>query len=111
MKDEKVNQYIDQLSSPQKEICKGLRNIIHNTFPDIEEKMKWGVPTFGDDQFYIVGLKDHVNLGFSIQDLPQSVIDQLQGSGKTMRVLEIRTEDEIDKGRIIDLMKLVRREQ
>ena len=107
MLDPKIDQYIDKQPSPQKEICKALRNIIFETFPEISEKMKWGVPTFGEDQFYIVGLKDHVNLGFSIKDLPPTVIDQLQGSGKTMRVLEVKNEEEIDTERIKQLLRMV----
>jgi hypothetical protein len=31
--------------------------------------MKWGVPAYGDRKYYIVALKDHVNLGFSLKGL------------------------------------------
>jgi hypothetical protein len=31
--------------------------------------MKWGVPTSGDSKFYIVSLKDQVNLGFHMANL------------------------------------------
>jgi uncharacterized protein YdhG (YjbR/CyaY superfamily) len=64
-----IDDYIYRQCSPQKEICQNLRSLILKTFPDVKEEMKWGVPTFVDGKFYIVALKDHVNLGFSIKGL------------------------------------------
>jgi len=62
----KIDEYIDKQPSPQKEICRALRKIIFDTFPDATEGMKWGVPAFADGNYYIVALKDHVNLGFTL---------------------------------------------
>ena len=59
-----VDEYIEKQKSPQKEICQKLRQIILNSYPDILEEMKYGVPYYGD-KYYIVALKTHVNLGFS----------------------------------------------
>jgi len=61
--DEDVNKYTEKQKSPQKEIIQELRKIILETFPDINEEMKLGVPWY-EDKYYIVALKDHVNLGF-----------------------------------------------
>jgi hypothetical protein len=41
-----------------------------------------------------------VNLGFSIKGLNKEEIDELQGSGRTMRVIEIHSEDDINKSQI-----------
>ena len=41
-----VEKYIEKQKSPQKEICKKLSKIILNTFPDIKEEMKMGVPWY-----------------------------------------------------------------
>jgi len=60
----KVDDYIEKQISPQKEICRQLRAIILRTFPGIKEEMKWGVPTYGEGKYYLVSLKEHVNLGF-----------------------------------------------
>ena len=62
--DKLVDEYIRKQTYPQKEICLQLRGIIFGVFPGIEEKMKWGVPTYAKGRFYFVALKDHVNLGF-----------------------------------------------
>ena len=69
--------------------------------------MKWGVPTYDYGKCYIVALKDHVNLGFSLDALPAEDKKQLQGSGKTMRYLGFRNLNEIDEAQIVKLLELV----
>jgi hypothetical protein len=102
-----VDKYIQKQKSPQKDICQGLRKIILKTFPDIQEEMKLGVPWY-EGKYYIVALKDHVNLGFSIKGLSKEEAGLLSGAGKTMKVIEIRSPDEIDEGRIVRLLKIVK---
>ncbi len=102
-----IDDYINQQKSPQKEICQHLRELILKTFPDAREEIKWGVPAFADGKFYIVALKDHVNLGFSIQWLSEEEIALFEGSGKTMRHIEVDKMENIDEKRIIELLKLV----
>jgi hypothetical protein len=106
MKESVVN-YIDKQQSPQREICCKLRNIILSTFPEIREEMKLGVPWY-EGKYYIVALKDHVNLGFSIKGLPKEAAGLLKGGGKTMKIVEIRSEEEIDQAKIISLLKIVK---
>ena len=102
----KVNDYIEKLKSPQKEICKKLRSIIKSTFPSINEGMKYGVPYY-NDKFYVVALKNHMNLGFSIKNLTDKEIALFEGDGKTIRHVKVNTLDEIDEKRIIKLLNLV----
>ena len=104
--DNKVGEYIEKQKSPQKEICQRLREIILNTFPDIKEEMKYGVPYYGN-KYYIVALKTHVNLGFSIKDLTEKEISLLEGSGKTVRHLKVNSFEDIDKNKILKLLKMV----
>ena len=103
----KVDDYIQKQKSPQKEICQKLREIVLKTFPDSKEEMKWGVPAFADGKFYIVALKDHVNLGFSIKGLSKDEIALFNGGGKTMKNIEIGTMQDIDEKRIVKLLKIV----
>ena len=104
--DDKVSQYIEKQKSPQKEICKILRKIILKTFPSIKEEIKWGVPNYGN-LFYLVALKTHVNLGFSIKNLTGEDIKLLEGTGETMRHIKIKEVEDIDEKRIIELLKIV----
>jgi hypothetical protein len=105
-----VMNYIENLKDPQKEICKTLHKIILDTFPDIKETMKWGVPAFNDGMFYFVALKDHVNLGFSIKGLEKEELSLFDGGGKTTKHIEIESLNTLDKKRIVALLKLVKKD-
>ena len=102
-----VEAYIAKQSSPQKEICQKLRQLIFKTFPDAKEEMKWGVPAFSDGNYYIVALKDHVNLGFTLKGLTKADEKLFDGGGKTMKHVEVTALDSIDENRIVKLLKLI----
>jgi len=102
----KVNEYIEKQNSPQKEICEKLRGIILQTYPSIKEQMKYGVPYY-NNKFYIVALKNHMNLGFSIKNLSNEEIALFEGEGKTTRHIKVRALREIDEERIIQLLDMV----
>ena len=103
-----VEAYISNQTQPQQEICKKLRNIILETFPEISEGMKWGVPVYEDGLFYLVSLKDHVNLGFSVKKSTDKEEELFEGGGKTTRKIEIRNIDDLDQSRIVGLLRLVK---
>ena len=102
-----ITEYIEKQKSHRKEICKKLRAMILDTFPGIKEEMKWGVPAFGDGLFYIVALKDHVNLGFSIEGLNKEELSLFDGGGKTTKHIKVSSLEDIDKDRITKLLELV----
>ena len=106
--DKEVDKYIEKQKSPQKEICKKLREIIVRTFPDIKEEMKWGVPSYGNGKYYFVALKTHVNLGFSLKGLSKEEIDRFEGGGKTMRHIKIDSVMDVDEKKIVELLKLIK---
>lgn len=109
-----VEDYIKKQKSPQKEICQRLRSIILSTYPTITEEMKAGVPCYGSTQeescgkFYIAALKDHVNLGCSLQGLTRQQQGLLEGSGKTMKHIKVYSVEEIDEKKIIRLLSMVK---
>ncbi len=107
----KVDEYINKQKSPQKEICGKLRRLIFDTFPDVKEEMKWGVPAYEDGRYYIVALKNHVNLGFSLKGLTKEDYNLFDGGGKTMKHIEISSAKKIDKKRIVHLLKLIEERQ
>ena len=102
-----VDDYIGKQKSPQKEICQQLRMIILKTFPGIKEEMKLGVPGY-EDRYYIVALKNHVNLGFSLKGLSGEEIGLFEGGGKTMKHVKIRSLDELDEEKIVELLRVVK---
>ncbi|TFG00461.1 MAG: DUF1801 domain-containing protein [Promethearchaeota archaeon] len=105
---EKIDTYIKNLPSSQREISQKLRKLILNTYPDIKEEMKYGVPYYNND-FYIVGLKDHVNLGVSIRNLSPEEISLFEGTGKTTRHIKLRSVAEIDENKILSLLAIVKK--
>ena len=105
MKDKQVTAYIEKQKSPQKEICRKLRRIILKILPKIDEKKKLGVAWYG--KYYIVGLKDSVNLGFSVKGLAKKDMDNFKGAGKFMRHLKFKEVKEIDEKKIARLIRLV----
>ena len=103
----KIDEYITKQPSPQKEICASLRGLIFKTFPNVNEEMKWGVPAFADGNYYIVALKDHVNLGFTLKGMAKEDEKLFDGGGKTMKHIQIDSLSNIDEKRIVTLLKLV----
>ena len=112
--DTKVDEYIKKQKSLQKEICTRLRSIILTTYPDINEEMNVGVPCYGSTKeepcgkYYIAALKDHVNLGFSLNGLTKQQQGLFEGSGKTMKHIKVYSVDEIDEKKIIRLLKIIK---
>ena len=102
-----IKKYLDNLPSPQKEICKRVRQIIIKTFPDLEESFKNGVPWY-ECKYYIVGLKDHVNIGFSIEGITSEELKLFEGKGKLMRHIKVYSLDDIDEMKIVKLLKMVK---
>jgi hypothetical protein len=105
--DEKVKEYIEKQKSPQKEILQKVREIFLETIPNCNEKSAWGVVTFADEKFYIAAMKNRVHVGFAISGLSKEEIKLFEGSGKTMRHIKIHSLDEIDKEKLVKLIKLV----
>ena len=106
-----VDEYIGKQKSPQKEVCMQLRGIILGAFPNIEEEMKWGVPTYAKGKFYIVALKDHVNIGFSMAGLSEDEQKRFEGSGRTMKIIKVSSVKEKNENEIAKLLKLVGEKQ
>ena len=102
-----MDEYIDKQKSPLKEILQKVREIFHETLPNCEEKMAWGVPTFASGKFYIAAMRNRVHVGFAIAGLSEDEISLFEGSGKTMRHIKIPTLENIDKNRLVKLIKMV----
>jgi hypothetical protein len=105
--DKKIADYIKKQKSPQKEILLKLRKIFLQNLLQGQEKMQWGVITFKDGKFYLASLKDKVNVGFSIKGLDKKEVSFFEGNGKTMKHIKIHSLQDIDKKKLVKLIKLV----
>ena len=60
-----------------------------------------------EGKYYIVALKDHVNLRFSLKGLSSKEVGFFEGGGKTKHI-KIRAISEIDERKIVELLKIVK---
>jgi hypothetical protein len=102
-----VDEYIVKQPSPQRAILEELRRIILKANTGIGEEMKMGVPWY-EGKFYIVGLRDHVNMGFSYSKMLEKYQKELEGKGQYMRHRRFRSLDDIDEKLLVELMKAVK---
>ena len=101
-----VEKYIEKQKSPQKEIVQRLRDILLKTLPDIKEEFKMGVPWY-EERFYVVALRDHVNLGFSVKGLSEQEIALFEGKGRMMRHIKFFSLEDVDEARVVKSLRLV----
>ena len=101
-----VEKYVENQKSPQREIVQRLRSIILKTFPDIKEEFRMGVPWY-EGKFYVVALRDHVNLGFSVKGLSEQEMALFEGKGQTMRHVKFYSLEDVNEARVAKLLRLV----
>ena len=101
-----VEKYIENQKSPQREIVQRLRDTILKTLPGIKEEFKMGVPWY-EGKFYVVALRDHVNLGFSVKGLSEQEKSSFEGKGKMMHHVKFYSLEDVDEARLMKLLRLV----
>jgi len=101
-----VEKYIEKQKAPQKDIVKKLRETILKAVPDVEEDFKMGVPWY-EGKFYVVALRDHVNMGFSVKGLSEQEMALFEGKGKMMRHIKFHSLEDVDETRVMKLLRLV----
>ena len=81
-----VPEYVDDAPDQVKDTLRAARKLILDALPEVEEYMKWGVPTYGFSKstplFYVYGGKNGVNLGFILGDRLTDPDGLLKGDGK-----------------------------
>jgi hypothetical protein len=94
----KVDEYIQGLDNPHKDLWEDIRELILNVDPKMEEDIKWGAPTFlykGNLATFNPRAKKFVNLTFhtgaEIND-PDGV---LEGDAKEARVFRVTNHEEL----------------
>ena len=99
--------YASRLKPPMKEMVKGLRKIILDASKGINENMKWGNLVYECNGLVcaIVNHKSHVNLEFWHGTALKDPKKMLQGTGKRMRHIKLRTPDDIDSKQISTWIK------
>ena len=65
-----------------------------------------GVPWY-EGKFYVVALRDHVNLGFSVKRLSEQEKALFEGKGEMMRHVKFYSLEDANEARVTKLLRLV----
>jgi hypothetical protein len=102
-----VTDYINT-SDKHKETLEALRQLVHVTIPGVTEEFKWSRPVFRSDKdfAYLKTAKAYVTLGFFQFDKLDDKNGLLEGTGKDMRHIKIKSLQDIDKGLLTEWFKV-----
>lgn len=102
-----VTAWIEKAPENQQEILKALRTLVAATVPQAEEQFKWGKPVYANGKgfSYLEFSKNHVTLGFFNFEKLTDPENKLEGTGKQMRHIKIKTTAAIDKALLSQWLK------
>lgn len=93
-----VTEYIAKAPAEQQAIMTAVRKLIHATVPNVTEEFKWSRPIFSTEKdfAYFKCAKAHVSFGFTEASKLQDPDRRLEGTGKNMRHIKLRTMGDVD---------------
>ncbi len=92
-----VSQYITSRPSSQQSILQALRSLILSINGDVKELYKWSRPVYciNKDFCYLQANKNYVTLGFFEFEKVKTNKHLIEGTGKSMRHVKLKSEAEI----------------
>jgi hypothetical protein len=103
-----IQEFLTQLSLGHKEIIEKLQKLISATVPDSQERILWSTPWYYLNKkpiCYLSNHTHHVDFGFAFGSHFSSNL--LEGTGKNMRHIKIKTVEDISKNQI-ELIRLLK---
>jgi len=103
------DRYFAEQSPEKRALLEKLRALVIKSVPDADVSIKWGVAVYqrnGRNLCALASFKDHVAI--NIFASPSVLVDpqkKLEGSGKTSRMLKVRTAADIDSAGIARWLK------
>ena len=111
-KESKKNVYVRDDNPELRKVVQGLRNFVKETVPGTKETVNaWGIPTFEAKDpfcFYMVG-KKHVTFGFHYGTSLKDPEGLLEGTGKNIRHVKLRTVEDLQRKGLKGLMQAAAR--
>lgn len=110
-RDPRVDAYIDALQMWQQQICRIVRDLVHQADPDVEETIKRSVQPYfvlDGNVCALLATKDHINVFIydpTVPD-PNGVINQGHANA-TAKAVQIFQGDQIDGPAIVALFRAV----
>lgn len=105
--DKKVKEYIEKQDEEKKILLKKARRLVLKTIDNCQEEFNWGVPVYDKGKFYIAAMKTRIHIGMATTGLDKKVVDELEGTGNTMRHVKIHSLEEFDEQKLKNLIKVV----
>jgi len=86
-----------ELGAPQREIAAAMRRLIRSAAPKLEERILWGMPWYlGKEKVFVVmATGQRINLGFWRGTALKDSKGLLEGTGKGMRHVKLRSLGEV----------------
>ena len=103
------DRYMAEQPADKAALLEKLRALVNQGVPDADVSIKWGVPFYtlnGKMVCSLAAFKEHVGINFFAS--PTVLVDpkkKLEGGGKTMRMLKVRTASDIDSTSILRWLK------
>ncbi len=93
-----ITEYIKNSPDQQREIMEKIRQLIHDSVPTVVEEFKWSRPVFKSkkDFAYLKTAKSYVNLGFMDFSKLDDPDNRLEGTGKDMRHVKLKTIQDVE---------------
>jgi hypothetical protein len=106
-KGESVGDWIERQPSPQREILRELRQMIRDTGPELEEKVKWAAPWYegNDSVVYLASQPKYATFGVCNGAMLNDAGGQLEGTGKSMRHVKVHALDDELRERLEELLE------
>jgi hypothetical protein len=104
-----VEGYFGQQTPDKRALLEKLRALVMKGVPDASATIKWGVPIYqrnGRNVCSLAAFKEHVGINFFAP--PNVLVDpekKLEGGGKSMRMLKVRSAEDIDSASILRWLK------
>lgn len=101
--------YFAEQPADKRALLEKLRALVAKAIPDAEASIKWGVPIYqrnGRNVCALASFKDHVAINFFAP--PNVLIDpgkKLEGTGKSSRLLKVRSTADVDSAGILRWLK------
>lgn len=88
-----IDTYISEAPHEQRKIMEQLRQMIHEEAPQVKEIFKWSRPVFSTshDFVYFKTAKTYLTLGFFNFNKIKQNTELLEGTGKDMRHIKIKS--------------------
>ncbi len=90
-----------------REVLEVLRQLVLDTAPGLRESIKWGNPCYSykGNICYLSAERSHVKLGFFTGGHLADPEGLLEGTGKKMRHIKVRSVSDIRRNAFLDLIK------